>query len=830
MSISVGTRLGPYEIISAIGSGGMGEVYRAKDTRLNRDVAVKVLRPIFSSSQERLKRFEQEARTAGLLSHPNILAIYDVGTEDESPYLVSELLEGETLRKKLANGAIPQRRAVEFAMQIARGIAAAHQRGIIHRDLKPENVFITKDGHLKVLDFGLAKLTLPDLESTDQSQHQTMSRLTSEGVVMGTVGYMSPEQVQGLPVDQRSDVFSFGAVLYEMLSSKRAFGGNSSIEVLNAILKEEPTELSESNENFPQTLQRIVRSCLEKNPDDRFQSMRDLALAFEAISFSSGSNRISGLEKETAKASVLRFQRITFRHGHIWSARFAPDGNTIVYGASWNGEPYKLFLTRTDASESIPLSLPDSDILSISGKGEMAISVGRHFDVGNTNSGTLARLPITGGAPRELLDDIQDADWSADGETLVIARRKEGYYCLELSSGDEIYRTNGWVSHPRFSRDGKLIAFADHPVYGDDAGSIVVVNQSGNAQVLSEDWGNLQGLAWSPDGSEVWFAGGKGSDDAMLYAVSHPGRVRPILEAPTTVALYDVSADGHVLISRVTQKRGISAVIAEDAREVDLSYLNWSFPRALSPDGKKLLFVEHGGARISNTVCIRKTDGSPPVQIGDGFAMDISPDWKWALTVTKQSPVVLLPVGIGKQRILPNESLGCTWAGWFPDGKRILFASAEKSQATRYYIQEVADGKPVPVPYKGSMLLHIYMTNAISPDGKLVAGWDEDRNLTIFSLEGGEPHRVPDTPTGYIGSGWSADSNSIYIFHPAGVSAKILHVDWKTGKRELWKEIRPSDPGGIQGLSPILFTPDLQSYVYSYRRVLCDLYLVNGLR
>ena len=387
MPISVGTKLGPYEILSAIGSGGMGEVYRAKDSRLNRDVAIKVLRPIFSSSQERLKRFEQEARTAGLLSHPNILAIYDVGTEEESPYLVSELLEGETLRKKLANGAIPQRRAVEFAMQIARGIAAAHQRGIIHRDLKPENVFITKDGHLKILDFGLAKLTLAGLESNDQSQHPTMSRLTSEGVAMGTVGYMSPEQVQGLPADQRSDIFSFGAVLYEMLSGKRAFGGNSSVEVLNAILKEEPAELLESNENFPQSIAAFVRSCMEKNPDDRFQSMRDLALAFEAIAFSSGSNRISGLEKEAAKSGELRFQRITYRHGHIWSARFAPDGNTVVYGASWNGEPYKLFLTRTDASESIPLSLPDSDILSISGKGEMAISVGRHFDVGYTSSG-----------------------------------------------------------------------------------------------------------------------------------------------------------------------------------------------------------------------------------------------------------------------------------------------------------------------------------------------------------------------------------------------------------------------------------------------------------
>lgn len=824
MALSAGTRFGPYEILSPIGSGGMGEVYRAKDTRLDRDVAIKVLLPVFSSNQERLKRFEQEARAAGSLSHPNVLAIYDVGTEGASPYLVSELLEGETLRKKLESGAIPQRKAVEFAMQIARGVAAAHQRGIVHRDLKPENIFITRDGHVKILDFGLAKLTLAGLESTDQSQKQTMSRLTGEGVVMGTVGYMSPEQVRGLAADQQSDIFSFGAVLCEMLSGKRAFAGNSSVEVLNAILNEEPAGLSESNENFPQTLQRFVHSCLEKNPDARFQSMRDLALMLEAMTFSSGSNRISGLEE--AKATELQFQRITYGHGHIWSARFAPDGDTIVYGASWNGEPYKLFLTRTDASESIPLSLPDSDILSISCRGEMAISVGRHFDVGYTNSGTLARLPITGGAPRELLNDVQDADWTPDGENLVISRRKEGHYCLELSSGDEIYRSNGWISNVRVSRDGKLIAFADHPVYGDDAGSIVVINRSGTPEVLAADWGTLQGLAWSPDGSEVWFAGGKGS----LYAVSLSGRVRAILQAPTSVDLYDVSVAGHVLIGRVSMKRGITAVIADDLREVDLTWLNWSNPRALSPDGKKVLFVEQGRPRISNLVCIRKTDGSPPVQIGQGFAMDISPDWNWALTVTEQAQLVLLPVGIGKQKTLLSEGLECNWAAWFPDGKRVLFASAEKGHASRLYIQELSGGRPMAITDEGSAFMQLFMTNPISPDGKLIAGWDANRNLTIFSLEGGGPQRVPDTPVGHIGTGWSEDSGSLLTFHPSGVPAKIFRVNLKTGKRELWKEIRPSDPGGIQGLSPILFTPDLRSFVYSYRRVLCDLYLVDGLK
>src|SRR5438093_48197 len=283
MSLSPGTKLGPYEIIAPLGAGGMGEVYRARDTRLGRDVAVKVLPGSFSTDSDRLRRFEQEACAASALNHPNILIVHDIGTHDGSPYIVSELLEGETLRQRISGTALAQRRAIDYALGVAHGLAAAHEKGIVHRDLKPDNIFITKDGRVKILDFGIAKLTQPD-GSQSQTDIPTRRVDTDPGVVMGTVGYMSPEQVKGRAVDHRSDIFSFGAILYEMLSGRRAFHGESAAETMSAILKEDPPDLSETNHNISPALERLVNHCLEKNPEARFHSASDLAFALEALS------------------------------------------------------------------------------------------------------------------------------------------------------------------------------------------------------------------------------------------------------------------------------------------------------------------------------------------------------------------------------------------------------------------------------------------------------------------------------------------------------------------------------------------------------------------
>src|SRR5450759_2649666 len=283
MAITAGTRLGPYEVLAPIGAGGMGEVYRARDSRLAREVAIKVLPASFSNDSDRLRRFEQEAKAAGLLNHPNITAVYDIGSHEGAPYVVSELLEGETLRAALAGGRLSPRKAIDYALQMAHGLAAAHEKGIVHRDLKPENLFVTKDGRVKILDFGLAKLTHID-SNPEATSLPTADGGTEPGVVLGTLGYMSPEQVNGKPADARSAIFSFGAILYEMLSGRRAFHGDSAADTMSAILREDPPDLSLTSQNLPPGLERIVRHCLEKNPEQRFQSARDLAFDLESLS------------------------------------------------------------------------------------------------------------------------------------------------------------------------------------------------------------------------------------------------------------------------------------------------------------------------------------------------------------------------------------------------------------------------------------------------------------------------------------------------------------------------------------------------------------------
>src|ERR1700683_245931 len=294
MNLASGTKLGPYEIVSLLGAGGMGEVYRARDSRLRREVAIKVLPQALSLDADRMRRFEQEALATAALNHPNILAVFDIGTSEGSPYVVSELLEGETLRERLRSGALPVRKALDYSLQIANGLAAAHEKGIIHRDLKPENLFLTKDGRLKILDFGLAKLI--QSEPSVQTSLRTVTHGTEAGMVLGTAGYMSPEQVRGIAVDARSDIFSFGAILYEMLSGKRAFHGDTAADTMTAILKEDPPDLTETNRNISPALERIVQHCLEKNPEARFHSASDIAFDLE---------HLSGISSTTAKATPL---------------------------------------------------------------------------------------------------------------------------------------------------------------------------------------------------------------------------------------------------------------------------------------------------------------------------------------------------------------------------------------------------------------------------------------------------------------------------------------------------------------------------------------------
>ncbi|MHB8541222.1 MAG: serine/threonine-protein kinase [Candidatus Acidiferrales bacterium] len=348
MTLAPGTKLGPYEVLAPLGAGGMGEVYRARDTRLGRDVAVKVLPASFSRDPERVRRFEQEARATGQLNHPNILTVHDFGMYDGAPYVVSELLEGETLRQRLtghavstpasasgdttaknsrAGVALPPRKAIDYGIQIANGLAAAHEKGIVHRDLKPENIFLTRDGRVKILDFGLAKLIGPEVEGETRTQAAPLTAVTDPGVVLGTAGYMSPEQVRAQPTDHRSDIFSLGAIIYEMLSGKRAFHRDSSVETMSAILKEEPEEISSAIHNVSPAFERVVDHCLEKDPEARFQSACDLAFALEALSGLSGS---SAAEKALAPVATARRKRLDHLCDN-WHARPSARGRRRIF-------------------------------------------------------------------------------------------------------------------------------------------------------------------------------------------------------------------------------------------------------------------------------------------------------------------------------------------------------------------------------------------------------------------------------------------------------------------------------------------------------------------
>ena len=507
-----GSRLGPYEILAPIGAGGMGEVWRARDPRLGRDVAIKVLPASFSADADRLRRFEQEARAAGILNHPNITAVLDIGEHDGAPYVVQELLEGETLRQALGGRPAPPRKAIDHAIQIAHGLAAAHAKGIVHRDLKPENVFVTKDGRVKILDFGLAKLDAPGGRA-QATNLPTATAGTEPGMVLGTLGYMSPEQVRGRPADARSDIFSFGAILYEMLAGQRAFRGDSAADTMSAILKEDPPDLSVTNQNIPPGLERIVRHCLEKNPEQRFQSARDLAFDLEALSGVSsagapadrGRRRTSAARKPrrllpiaaavAALGAVLAgsyflgtrrgsaappaFRQLTFRRGAIWQRAVRSDGKSVLYSASWNGKPTEIYVSHPESPESRPFGVAATDLLAVSPSGELAVSVNADFDTAFTRRGTLARVGATGGAPREVLEKVHFADWSPDGRDLAIVRRVDRRTRLEFPAGKVLYETAGWISHPRFSHEGDRIAFLDHPEINDDGGSAAIVDLAG---------------------------------------------------------------------------------------------------------------------------------------------------------------------------------------------------------------------------------------------------------------------------------------------------------------------------------------------------------------
>jgi eukaryotic-like serine/threonine-protein kinase len=859
MTLSAGARLGPYEILAPIGAGGMGEVYKAQDTRLGREVAIKVLPESLAENAEALSRFQREARAVAALSHPNILAIHDFGKEGETSYAVMELLQGESLRERLSSGALPVRKAVEIAIQIARGLAAAHEKGIVHRDLKPENLFATGDGHVKILDFGLAThVSIVDAEGTNSP---TIARGTDPGTVLGTVGYMSPEQVRGKPADQRSDIFSFGCVLYEMLSGRRAFHGDSAAETMAAIAQKEPPELSESGLNIPPGLDRLVRHCLEKRPEDRFQSARDLAFDLEASAGASSSSSgragtIAGTAgrrpRRFAAAAILllllalplayragtharsgsppTFRPFTYRRGTIRAARFSPDGHTIVYGAAWQGEPIRLFSAGVENLESAPIALPGADIFAINPSGEMLISLGRHYLTTHHNVGTLAIAPLSGGAAREVLENVQAADFGPDGKTIAVIRDVEGKNRVEYPVGKVLCETVGWMSHLRVSPRGDYVAFFDHPSRWDNRGTLAVVDLRGRKKTLTQMFNSEEGLTWSPSGEEIWFSAGAGLSGDSVRAVTPDGRLRVVYSGLGDLAIFDVSRDGRVLVSRTINQREMMFGQSGETREHDLSWLDWSYPIDLRRDGRAVLFTESGmGAGPNYGVFLRLTNGSPAVRIGEGNAYSLSPDGKFALSslLTNPGQLILLPAGAGEPKPLALAPIELHLARWFPAGDRILLEGHQPGQGARLYIANPGGGVPRPVSGEGARLNG---SNPISPDGRFVTTTGRDGKSYVQPLDGGEPRPIAGLSEDDEISRWTPDGSALYVFRHGELPAKVVLLNLATGQRQPWREVLPSDPSGVVTITPILFTPDGKTYAYSYPRILSQLFLADGLK
>ncbi|MGA2694904.1 MAG: protein kinase [Terriglobales bacterium] len=856
MALRPGSKLGPYEVESALGAGGMGEVYRARDTRLGRDVALKILPESFAHDADRLRRFEQEARAVAALNHPNILGIHDIGEQGGTPYIVTELLEGHSLRAELESGALSQRKAADYAAQIAQGLAAAHEKQIVHRDLKPDNIFITRDGRVKILDFGLAKQAPTSGANAGSVGATLTSSPTEAGTVMGTAGYMAPEQIRGGTVDSRTDIFAFGAVLYEMLSGRRAFQRDTPPETMTAILKEDPPELGDLSHPISPGMDRIVRRCMEKSPEQRFQSAKDLAFALQALTgttTSTGGNATISGESEKPRqwlgvalgvaaglllASAIAymiwpkltpppaFARVSFHHGEVILARFAPDGKTVIYSARLDGMPIDTYQIRGDYPKPSPMGLHGAALLAVSKQGQLAVLVRPHYIAHFQWIGTLASSPLGEGAPRELLENVGSADWSPDGKELAALVLRIGKSQVQYPIGKVLFETDHRLSDLRVSPDGERVAFFRHPPNVDDRGDVVVLDRDGRTHDISTGWESLEGIAWSPSGKEVWFSAAISGEQYCIRAATLSGKVRTVYCGMSPAMIHDITPSGRVLVSSYEGKVSMALVNHGASEETDLNWLDSSYWPRLSRDGSEVTFTDQSEIAGSNySVYVRKTDGSPAVRIGEGgFVSDISPDGKWAVVLLPDDPahrVQIVPVGAGQTRVLHWDGIEPLWAVWFPDGQHILLAAnghghrnlyvTDADGATPKYLTETgrnflasSDGQSLLIEQNGAPVIFSLQTNTAKP-------------ITVF-------HDQEEAIA------WTSDPHTVFTQEPTPTGVKIYKVNLESGKREFWQEVKPKNQVGLRPMTgPTAITPDGRLMVYTYTNQTAQLYSSENL-
>ena len=859
----VGETIGPYEVLSQLGSGAMGVVYLAQDGRLGRKIALKLLPSQFTNDKDRLRRFQQEARAASALNHPNILTVYEVEQRSGLHYIATEFVDGVTLRQHMHARRMNLDEVLNIATQVASALQAAHAAGIAHRDIKPENIMIRSDGYIKVLDFGLAKLTENELSPAAAE--------TNPGVVMGTPRYMSPEQARGLDVDLRTDIFSLGIVIYELVTGKLPFEGETTSDVIAALIKDEPASMRTSVPELPLEFEQVVTKALAKDRGQRYQTIAEFASALqklrdeikfgalvhtnddslnaqtiktrtatdpqakhktERVSLSKGWTLTiaMGLIVIVGVVTVLSFRRhspplketisetssqitnqrqLTNRDGFISAARFAPDGKQVVYSAGFDGKPLELFYNNGEA-QSRSAGLESASLKSVSRSGKIAVLVNFELNWSDGYNGTLLILPAGGGQPENTIEGVDDAAFAPDGNTFAIFRRVFGEQQLEYPAGNPVYKSSGWMSYPRFSPKGDKIAFFEHPL-GDYSGSIAVFDlASKKTTYISTDWQALKGLAWNPKNGDIWFGGSKENKTVSVNSVSLSGQVRKRLYAVSgqNARVEDISEDGRILINQGTNHTTMVMVHHKSSAETLNLRGAWSTSADISADGKTLLFYQWGyessdGPDVSG-VYLQRLEGSEEVKLGPGRALALSPDGKWALALQPPKPQLMtLP-----QLTLLSTSLGRPKPLPNPGIKEYHFGSFfPDGRQILFTGIEARDGAVIRsfVQDINTGQAHPFTEEGttalrVSPDGKRVITLQPDGNFYIQGLDGGEPKEIPGLERDDEPIQWSDDGRAVFVKAAGDFATKIYRVDLATGARREWKDIDPPNKVGHVGL------------------------------
>jgi hypothetical protein len=865
MPLQPGSRLGSYDVLGPLGAGGMGEVYRARDSQLGRVVALKTLPEAFAADPERVARFEREARILATLNHPNIATLYGIERQGGVLALVMELVEGDTLHEHLrraspAGRGLALAEVVRIARQIIDALDAAHEKGVVHRDLKPANVKLTPDDVVKVLDFGLAKAIV----AADADDHAAETRTlaladTQPNAVMGTAAYMSPEQARGLAVDRRTDIWAFGCVLFEMLAGRAAFARSTGSDTIAAVLTGE-IDWTALPSNLPPAVRQLVGRCLERSTKARLRDIADARPYLDdaaAAPVASGTSAAAGpapragvsrralltssaavgllgagigsafAGRGSEAAAVPSFQRLTFRRGLIRTARFGPDFQTVLYGALWDGDVCRVYTVRPESPESSPVASRPATPLAVSSTGELALALGTHMR-GIMTYGTLARMPLAGGAPRELQDQVKYADWTPDGRELALVRRMDDRDVLEFPAGVPIAQPPAprGFSFPRISPRGDAVAVFELDSADWLFGKVVIFDRSGARRAESAGYFNVFGLAWH--GDEVWFTA---ADELPLLrnavqAMHVSGSVRIVARVPGNTSLHDIAPDGRVLIARTEDRSGFSVRAPGEAVDRDLSWLDGPNVADLSSDGRRVLFFEGGvGGGPRGSIYIRDTDGSPAIRLGDGQAIALSPDGRWALARTASPHLDLIPTGAGSARRLELTGLALLDARWLRDGRRLIVRAQAGQGLPRLYAADVDGTAATAITPEG-----LRVDGAgwrASPDGTMVAV-STPNGPELFPVSGGSARRLPGAARGSGVVGWI--ESGLLVSDDPEAGGMVFRVNPSTGQRDPWADFRPTDPAGIMilNLATLVTTPDGRGYGYGWHRATSDLFLVRG--